>query len=803
MARRSWFRTGVLALAVVGMSTGCDVDGRTAGGSGTTSVEVEALLAGARTPPSNPNNDGQAEECLRSDGVREDNGRVHNRFLWCKRGTIKLRPFETGPFGFRTTIGALDADYSIVGYGRDDGQRSIKVFLRIDSVTVLMPDGIAQPTQLLTAILRCPTSGCIVNAPQAALTFAAWTNLWIEWEVSSSPLTGEGSDAVSRHDWFFEISADPPGTELPSRTFLQASDIRCDSAGYFRSRPAACVFSNVVPHLQYSLTDPRTQEAVAHIQCAFSPSTCDSTIYPVAFPRTPLRGQYPGLPPQVGLHRIPSAQMVAGDTRAASNRAEALRACTRVGRYANPAGTIVPAYPGLPASDYPQAGKDCDEYPFASTQEGASAYAAGFPQFSVRAVSASPNRCAGSALGRYYRDDRILYENDSFFVEILNGPSGAADTCDFATDEDTAVAVAAEEVPSLPGFFGGGGPIIGAGDIPLPGQTLSINAGSDVSGVEGARVLLTGFVAYASTVQWSYEPVSGVDPGTTCTFDAPNRPVTRFTCTDDGTFRVTLTASNASEQGTDSALVTLSNQPPLLKLSGPANWAVFRAATPVSLAASFQDAGNDTHTCTVNWDDGRTESYAASNGSCNRVHTFASAGMYTINISVADDDGGTDNDRTMVVVYDPAGGFETAGGTFNSPAGALSSAPDVADRGHFQFNPKYRPHDAGPIATGGKFQFRLDGTTFAVDSTAFEWLVVTPDHKAAIKGLATVAGQSGFGFIAYSNDDPDRFRLIVWPLTDGPNPPAAPLYDSHRGARHDLDIAAPDPIAAGSIQIHQ
>jgi len=45
--------------------------------------------------------------------------------------------------------------------------------------------------------------------------------------------------------------------------------------------------------------------------------------------------------------------------------------------------------------------------------------------------------------------------------------------------------------------------------------------------------------------------------------------------------------------------------------------------------------------------------------------------------------------------------------------------------------------------------------------------------------------------------------LIVWPLTDGPNPPATPLYDSHRGARHDLDLATPDPIAGGSIQIHQ
>jgi hypothetical protein len=793
----------MLAVAVVGMSIGCDsngISGLTVNEAEKTETKVEPLTGG-RTPPRDPDDDGQAAECLSSVGADDDNGRVHNRFLWCKRGILHVLPWEKGQFTDRVTTGSLDANYSMVGYGRDDGERSISVFLRIDRVTVLMPDGTAQRTTPLKATVRCPSSGCTVPAPTARLTFGAWEGLWIEWTVESSALMGGGSDAVSWHDWFFELEAEFPNTNVPDLAVLQASNIRCDSAPYFRGRPAACVFWDVLPHLQYSLIDPRTQEAVAHIQCAFSPSTC-SPIYPDTFPiaRTPLRGQYPG-PRDLGLHRIPSAGMVAGNTQAASNRAEALRACTRVGRYAlPPAGQ----YPGLPTTDYPQAGKDCDEYPFASTEEGALASAGGFPQFSVRAVSASPNRCAGSALGRFYRGDRILYQHDGFFVEILNGPSGAADQCDFATDEDTAVAVAAEEVPSLPGFFGGGGPVLGQDVIPTPEQVLSVDAGPDASGFEGARLVLSGFVAYASSVHWSYEPVSGVDPGTTCTFDAPTSPVTRFTCTDDGTFRVTLTASNASEQRADSALVTLSNQAPELRLAGPTNWQVFRAGTPVNLTAPFKDAGaNDTHTCTVDWDDGTRESYAASNRSCDRVHTFASPGMYTLNVNVTDDDGGTGNSQTMVIAYDPEGGFVTAGGHFDSPAGALGSAPDVADRGRFEFNPKYGPHDTGPVPGQGKFQFHLDGTTFDVDATAFEWLVVTPDHKAALKGVAKVAAQSGFGFIAYGNDDPDQFRLIVWALQDGPNPPATPLYDSHRGARHDLDMAEPAPLAAGSIQIHQ
>jgi hypothetical protein len=33
-------------------------------------------------------------------------------------------------------------------------------------------------------------------------------------------------------------------------------------------------------------------------------------------------------------------------------------------------------------------------------------------------------------------------------------------------------------------------------------------------------------------------------------------------------------------------------------------------------------------------------------------------------------------------------------------------------------------------------------------STAFDWLVVTPDGGSAVKGAATVSGSSGYGFVA-------------------------------------------------------
>ncbi|MFC5818702.1 hypothetical protein [Nonomuraea harbinensis] len=93
-------------------------------------------------------------------------------------------------------------------------------------------------------------------------------------------------------------------------------------------------------------------------------------------------------------------------------------------------------------------------------------------------------------------------------------------------------------------------------------------------------------------------------------------PSTTISCTDDGTFTVTLTASDGvNAPVSDSARVRLRNAPPRPSITGPAPWSAHRAGTPVSLTAPFTDPGaNDTHTCAIVWDDGRTDSFAATSG---------------------------------------------------------------------------------------------------------------------------------------------------------------------------------------------
>jgi hypothetical protein len=157
----------------------------------------------------------------------------------------------------------------------------------------------------------------------------------------------------------------------------------------------------------------------------------------------------------------------------------------------------------------------------------------------------------------------------------------------------------------------------------------------------------------------------------------------------------------------------------------------------------------------------------------------------------------------MVIVYDPDGGFATAGAYLDSPAGALVSTPDAAGRLHVQLNPKYRPGDPGPAARGGKVSAKLSSTSFSLDSTTVDWLVVTPSGTVAVKGTATVNGESGYGYVAYGYDDPDKLRLVVWSLSEGAYPATSVTYDNRKGSDYDLDLANPQELSGGSFQAHR
>lgn len=151
----------------------------------------------------------------------------------------------------------------------------------------------------------------------------------------------------------------------------------------------------MLPHLQYSISDPRVARVAQHIYAA--QHIPDST-YPLATGKK-IPGMYTGDAAAPALHRTPYQGTVWK-----ANSAEKTRACNRRPPYTTT---------GPPPPDDPT--WQGDEYPFASTLEGA---ASPDWDFSVRYVPESDNTTAGTLLRQYYFSDRILYDQDPFYVQI-------------------------------------------------------------------------------------------------------------------------------------------------------------------------------------------------------------------------------------------------------------------------------------------------------------------------------------------------------------------------------------------------
>ena len=187
-----------------------------------------------------------------------------------------------------------------------------------------------------------------------------------------------------------------------------------------------------------------------------------------------------------------------------------------------------------------------------------------------------------------------------------------------------------------------------------------VDAGGPYAGAEGSAVAIAGTVTDPDgpslTTAWTVVPASGVDAGATCAFGAAAAVSTTVTCTDDGTYTLTLTADDGlNAPVVDTATLTVSNVAPVVTISAPADGALFVRGSTVTFTAPFTDAGsNDSHTCAVNFGDGSpVATGTVTNGTCTAAHAFTVLGPHTVLVTVTDDDGGAGTATVRVVIYVP------------------------------------------------------------------------------------------------------------------------------------------------------
>ncbi|HEY7737042.1 MAG TPA: hypothetical protein VH813_09640 [Candidatus Limnocylindrales bacterium] len=167
----------------------------------------------------------------------------------------------------------------------------------------------------------------------------------------------------------------------------------------------------------------------------------------------------------------------------------------------------------------------------------------------------------------------------------------------------------------------------------------TVDAGPDAEFPEGTSWIQQGSASdpegEALTTAWSFQAGADVDPGAQCIFANPESTGTVVTCTDDGTYTLTLTASDGvNPPVSDTAQVTMTNVGPSVEIAAPAEGSSFAIGAPVAVTAPFTDAGsNDTHTCSIDWGDTTVEAGVVAAGACTGSHAYAAAGPFSITVT--------------------------------------------------------------------------------------------------------------------------------------------------------------------------
>lgn len=328
---------------------------------------------------------------------------------------------------------------------------------------------------------------------------------------------------------------------------------------------------------------------------------------------------------------------------------------------------------------------------------------------------------------------------------------------------------------------------------------ITVEAGSDQTVEEGSNVYFEGTYAGSEfrsyTFHWDFGDGTEEDGSLTAS----------HTYADNGIYTANLTVTDETGSSVSDALtVTVNNVAPEVgKINSPVD--SVQVGAPVTVNSTFTDAGVlDTHKAVWNWNgslvsDGLVNE---SNGSglVSGTNTYSSAGVYEVNLTVTDNDLGSNSSVSDdIVVFDPEAGFITGGGWINSPAGAYISDPSLEGSANFGFVSKYKK---GATVPTGVTQFSLRDADLNFHSDNYDWLVIS-GARAQYKGTGTINEEGDYGFMLTAIDSElnggsssDELKIKIWDKASG-----AIVYDNMLEA--DGSSNPTTELQGGSIIIHK
>ncbi|MFE9649372.1 hypothetical protein ACFYO0_35750 [Streptomyces sp. NPDC006365] len=322
--------------------------------------------------------------------VDTDAGAALDHMTWCKITHVvhiseecdENGCDELGWMKFRMTVLAEG------GQGNNPEERNIVATVRLDQPEVIK--GVPRMTDILHLTGSC--SDLDPETPTCEVLGSAHRTL-AEWQFNStayinfiSPDGGIGIDNIAEYAFGFELKGN-------RKTEIVAGDyFRCDSASYMRYN-YGCVF-HVVEEVFDLTADSRTQESADLIWTAQNNS--DKT-----FPVSESTKKIPG-----SVNGIETLTRTAAEN-ISPNRTKSQSQCRL-----------------FFGEEYTRGERQCDEYPQASTNQGARKGGEGYTHFAVKPINGTHNRNAGTDLGDFYEDQRILRNQDPFYVKVVN-PDGS------------------------------------------------------------------------------------------------------------------------------------------------------------------------------------------------------------------------------------------------------------------------------------------------------------------------------------------------------------------------------------------